>query len=669
LSTTSKLRVLAAVAAALVLCVPAFATAQTISAPAPTPQPTAQSQDGANFIRITSPLGRTGTVTKVRIVAQVKMAAQGPVKVLFFVDGKSVGEVESGPPYSVDWIDDNPFQPREIVAQAQDSAGHMLEDKVNLPGFEITDLSEVTSVLLEAGVYDKQGRIVSSLDPSSFVVKENGVKQTSDQVSKQTLATTILLLVDNSQSMSRRIDFVRLAAERLAATLRQRDQVIVAPFNKQIGTITGPTNDAATITGAISVMKSEGGTAILDSLSQGAKLLDGAEGRRVVILITDGYDENSESDPESVLRTVEGEQASIYVVGIGGSAGISLKGERFLRQLAQQTGGRIFFPYRESELGAVSDSVSKDVFSRYLISYTPTDQKKDGGWREISVEVPGDYVVKARAGYFAPTPPPIRPTLEFTVMNSAHEYLDVAADDLEVFEDGVQQKVETFQEAVEPVSMVMAIDESGSMVRSTEAVKQAARDFVSAVRPEDSLALITFADHPIFAHMLATTRQWTFDAIDKYKPAGGTALYDALYNALMTLNAVPGRHAVVVLTDGRDEDNPGTGPGSEHTLDEVMKLVKTVNASIFAIGLGTRVDKDTLQKVAGDSGGQAYFPEDVGSLEDQYRNVIENLRRRYVINYTSSNPKHDGSWRTVEIRSRIAGLQISTRGGYFAPAQ
>src|SRR6185295_14301994 len=106
-----------------------------------------------------------------------------------------------------------------------------------------------------------------------------------------------------------------------------------------------------------------------------------------------------------------------------------------------------------------------------------------GGWREISVEVPGDYVVKARAGYFAPTPPPIRPTLEFTVMNSAHEYLDVAADDLEVFEDGVQQKVETFQEAVEPVSMVMAIDESGSMVRSTEAVKQAARDFVSAVRP------------------------------------------------------------------------------------------------------------------------------------------------------------------------------------------
>jgi hypothetical protein len=92
--------------------------------------------------------------------------------------------------------------------------------------------------------------------------------------------------------------------------------------------------------------------------------------------------------------------------------------------------------------------------------------------------------------------------LEFTVMNASQEYLDIAPEDLEIVEDGVVQKVDTFQEAVEPVSMVMAIDSSGSMVKSTDAVKQAARDFVAAVRPEDSLALITFADNPVFAHML-----------------------------------------------------------------------------------------------------------------------------------------------------------------------
>ena len=189
------------------------------------------------------------------------------------------------------------------------------------------------------------------------------------------------------------------------------------------------------------------------------------------------------------------------------------------------------------------------------------------------------------------------------------------------------------------------------------------------MRPEDSLALITFADHPTFAHVLGTTRQFTLDAIDSYKPAGGTALYDALYNSLMTLNKVPGRLAVVVLTDGRDEDNPGTGPGSEHSFDDVLKVLRTVNAAIFPIGLGARVQRDVLEQLAAESGGQAYFPADVSVLEQQYRGVIENLRRRYVINYTSSNSTHDGSWRTVEIRSRISGLQIATRGGYFAPAQ
>jgi Ca-activated chloride channel family protein len=629
-----------------------------------------QAPSGPAFVRITSPQGRTGTVTKVRIVAQIKVPADaGPAKAWFYVDGKLVGTVEDGPPYSVDWVDDNPFERREIVVQVQDTTGKTMEDKVVLPPYEITDQSDVTSVLLEAGVYDKQGRIVSKLDPSTFVVRENGAKQTSDQITKQVLPTSILLLVDNSQSMSRRMDFVRLSAERLGAALRQRDKVIVAPFNKQIGTITGPTNDAATITGAVNAMRSQGGTAILDAVCEGTKLLEGAEGRRVMILITDGYDENSKTDLDTALRSAEADQVSVYVVGVGGVAGISLKGERLLRELAEKTGGRIFFPSRESQLLDVSAEVSADVFARYLISYTPSDQTKDGAWRAISVEVPGDYVVKTREGYYAPSPPPIRPTLEFTVMNSSHEYLDVAPEDLEVVEDGVVQKVETFQEAVEPVSMVMAIDESGSMVKSADAVRQAARDFVAAVRPEDSLALITFADHPIFAHMLGTNRQFTLDAIGNYKPNGGTALYDALYNSLMTLNQVAGRRAVVVLTDGKDEDNPGTGPGSEHTFAEVLALLRTVNAAVFPIGLGTKVERDLLEKLALESGGQAYFPSDVSELEAQYKGVIENLRRRYVINYTSSNSKHDGTWRVVEIRSRIAGLQIATRGGYKAPAQ
>ena len=101
----------------------------------------------------------------------------------------------------------------------------------------------------------------------------------------------------------------------------------------------------------------------------------------------------------------------------------------------------------------------------------------------------------------------------------------------------------------------------------------------------------------------------------------------------------------------------------------MLKVLRTVDATVFPIGLGTRTQRDFLEQLATVSGGQAYFPTDVTALDEQYRSVIDTLRRRYVLSYTSSNSAHDGTWRNVEIRSRIDGLKIATRGGYFAPHQ
>lgn len=621
-------------------------------------------------VRITSPLGRTGIAAKVRIVAQVQLATPAmKARVNFLVDGEVVGTCTDGPPYSVDWVDENPFERRDITAVAEDGEGHIGRDEVVLRPFEVTDKTQVTSILLETGVYDKTGRFVQKLDTDSFKVRENGAPQKIDLVTRETLPTTVLLLVDNSQSMSRRMDFVRQAAERLGSSLKPRDQVIVVPFNAHLGAMTGPTDDKATIAEAVDAMHAGGGTAILDALRESAPLLSQTEGRRTIILITDGYDENSTSTVDEVLKTAEAAQTTIYVVGIGGVAGISLKGEDLLKKIANETGGRVFFPPRESELSTVSDALVVDAHSRYLITYTPSDQQKDGSWRAVSVEVPDGYRVRTRAGYFAPAPTPIRPTIEFTVKDASRTYVDVTREDLAVLEDGVPQTVDTFQEAIDPVGIVMALDSSGSMKKSAEAVQRAARDFVEAVRPEDSLALITFADKPLFAHTLSTNRQWTLDAIDKYQALGGTALYDALYNSLLHLREINGRRAVVVLTDGRDEDNPGKGPGSEHSLDEVLKLMRSVGASIYPIGLGQKVDRSVLQRLASESGGEAYFPADAASLSDQYRRVIEDLRRRYVLSYSSTNLHHDGGWRKVVIQPVTPGLAVVSSGGYFAPAQ
>ena len=270
------------------------------------------------------------------------------------MDGKLVGTAEAGHYSAVDWVDENPFEKREIVAQAADTAGHVVRDTVVLPPFEITDQTEVTSILLEAGVYDKAGRFISDLQPAAFAVRENGVEQKIDLVARETLATNLLLLVDNSASMSRTMDFVRLAAERLSGALRQRDTVIVAPFNAHVGTITGPTNDGPTITQAISAMHAAGGTAFLDGLREGTRLLEGLQGRRAIILITDGYDENSTTTLDEVVSVAQSAQVTVYVVGIGGVAGISLKGEMMLRRIADETGGRIFFPPREPDLVGIA---------------------------------------------------------------------------------------------------------------------------------------------------------------------------------------------------------------------------------------------------------------------------------------------------------------------------
>jgi hypothetical protein len=122
-----------------------------------------------------------------------------------------------------------------------------------------------------------------------------------------------------------------------------------------------------------------------------------------------------------------------------------------------------------------------------------------------------------------------------------------------------------------------------------------------------------------------------------------------------------------VLTDGRDEDNPGTGPGSVHTYDQVLESLRESESTVFSIGLGPNVDQEKLQEIADRSGGEAYFPEDVTTLATDYRRVLENLRRRYIITYTSTNFKRDGAWRNVVIEASRPGVVVESRGGYFAP--
>jgi Ca-activated chloride channel family protein len=631
-----------------------------------------RAQDPALSVRITSPLGRTGIPGAIRIVAQVHYApSAAPREVRFFVDQKLLGAINAGPPYAVEWVDDNPFERTEIAVEAVDALGNSARDKVVLEPFEVSEVAEVNAVLLEASVQDRNGRFVKGLPPTAFSVHEDGVSQSLDLVRQEAVGATFALLVDQSTSMSRRMDFVHRTAATLAGYMTPLDRMVIAPFSKEIGAITGPTNDRATIVEGIEAIKTSGGTAILDSLRQASRILANAEGRRAMVLITDGYDEHSTTTYQEALEAVKSAGATLYVVGVGGVAGISIKGERLLRRLAVETGGRFFFPAREQQLAEVHDVLTEDVQNRYLLTYTPRNQRVDGLWRDVSVSTTdATHVIRTRPGYFAPKPPPIRPAIEFTAADPDGRYLDLTAEDLEVVENGVTQTVESFQEAVQPVSIVLALDASGSMKKKETEIVASAREFIHALRPQDRLAVVLFSDRVVFAHDLSENRQFAAEALDDYKANGGTALYDAVSDSLIRLKRTEGRRVVVVMTDGRDENNPGTGPGSTRGLHDVLKHVQDTGALVFGIGLGTKVDQGPLNEIVAQSGGRAYFPTEVTDLPGEYRRVVDDLRRRYVLGYTSSHIQRDGSWRNVQIRIKAReDAVIRSVGGYFAPSR
>jgi VWFA-related protein len=277
--------------------------------------------------------------------------------------------------------------------------------------------------------------------------------------------------------------------------------------------------------------------------------------------------------------------------------------------------------------------------------------------------------VIARDGYLSPEPAPVKASFEFTVINGSRQYVEIDRDNLVVLEDGVRQKVESFHESVAPVSVMLALDASGSMTKVSPAVMEAAHAFVGALKPEDPLGIELFADRAEMAHDLSPARWVSHRNIQRYVARGGTALYDGLVDSMVRLSTVPGRRVVVVLTDGRDENASSTGPGCTRTWDDVLATARTTGATVYAIGFGTNVDTAKLTELTSQTGGEAYFTNDISELPQHYQRIVDDLHRRYMLAYTSTNSERNGEWRKVGIKTTDPALKVRSPGGYFAPAQ
>ncbi|MGH9814184.1 MAG: VWA domain-containing protein, partial [Candidatus Acidiferrales bacterium] len=154
----------------------------------------------------------------------------------------------------------------------------------------------------------------------------------------------------------------------------------------------------------LSTIKVKAGTALYDAIVEASARLREQEGRRVLVVISDGNDTTSQADFHAALQALQEAEASVFALvvrPIASESGRSVRGEHALMSLAELTGGRVYFPSRAQEMDRVFAELDEFLRTQYLIGYEPAPPPVRAEFREISVRVKEtDYTVRHRKGYF-----------------------------------------------------------------------------------------------------------------------------------------------------------------------------------------------------------------------------------------------------------------------------
>jgi VWFA-related protein len=268
---------------------------------------------------------------------------------------------------------------------------------------------EVDAVNVLVSVTDKDtGMFITDLDRSRFKVYEDGIPQEITNFSQQTnLPLTIAMCVDTSSSVKLKLKFeITAALDFLYTIMRPTDRALLAEFDTGVTLLHDFTSNPNDLVEEIKRLKAGGGTSLYDAiyLVTEQKLLY-EPGRKTMIILSDGADLTSVHTFEDALRMAQFSEAAIYAVSTTRfGADIDHEGDNALRQLAESTGGRVFFPYSTEELSKSFATIEEELRSQYNLAYKPNNTRKDGTFRAIRLEVDSSNVrVRHRKGYYAPT--------------------------------------------------------------------------------------------------------------------------------------------------------------------------------------------------------------------------------------------------------------------------
>ncbi len=275
---------------------------------------------------------------------------------------------------------------------------------------ETTLKVDVKLVNVYVTVTDPHGAPVGGLTKDNFVVQEDGREQKISVFDKESaLPLSIALAIDTSLSTRHDLPLEQASAKRFArAILRPVDALSVFGFSETVLQSTSYTADLRRIEEGIDHIRLGAATALFDAVYLASRSLDRRQGRKVMVLITDGGDTISKVDYKEAVRAAEEAEALVYsiiVVPIENSAGRETGGEHALIQLSEDTGGKYYYATSMAQLDDAFRQISDELRTQYLLAYYPSQRTSNSQFRRIQVGVTGradssSYRVRHRAGYY-----------------------------------------------------------------------------------------------------------------------------------------------------------------------------------------------------------------------------------------------------------------------------
>jgi Ca-activated chloride channel homolog len=259
-------------------------------------------------------------------------------------------------------------------------------------------------VPIYATVVDAAGRLVPDLDKGDFAVTDDGKPVELTTFSNASLPFTAVVMMDTSASMTNNLELLKRAAEQFLIRLMPTDRAQVGAFNDKIQFSGRFTNDRDALIAALDDLQFGNPTRLNDAIDASLNALENVEGRRVVLVFTDGADTASKIGFRTVLERARDQEVMVYAIGLeseffNGERLQRTRPSRDLRRIADETGGGYFELKKTAELAPTFTRVAQELRSQYLLGFAPA--VLDGKVHKLDVKTKPGLTVRARKSYLA----------------------------------------------------------------------------------------------------------------------------------------------------------------------------------------------------------------------------------------------------------------------------